>query len=95
MLGRRRLELVSRGEEGAVGERSDHDRGYGDAAEEHIEDHYLEAHGLEWVSSGDDHADHRPWQEDDPRGLGGVYEGNEGALKRCPQDGCDGLAARP
>ena len=72
VLGGRRLELVAWGEEGAVGERADQDRGDGDAPEEHVEDDDLEPHRFERVSAGDDHAYHRARQEDYSRGLGGV-----------------------
>src|SRR5215213_7546721 len=88
-----RLQLVSWGKKGAVGERSDQDRGYGDAAQEHVEDHYLKAHCFQRVGSGDDHADHSARQEDYSRGLRGVYKGDEGTLEGGLEDRRGGLAA--
>src|SRR5918912_2347103 len=93
-LERRRLELVTGGEERSVGEQTDQDSCDGDAPKEHVEDHYLQPDGLERIGPGDDHADHRPRQEDYPGRLRGVYERDEGALERGPQNGRDGLAAR-
>ena len=43
---------MARGEEGPVGEQADEDGGDGDATEEHVEDYYLEANGLEGVGAG-------------------------------------------
>src|SRR5215207_743471 len=86
-------DLVARGKEGAVGERADQDGGYGDASQEHVEDDDLKSHGFQGVCAGDDHADHCAWQEDDPRGLRGVYQGDEGALEGRLEDGGYGLAA--
>src|SRR5215218_2817311 len=84
-------DLVARGKEGAVGERADQDGGYGDASQEHVEDDDLKSHGFQGVCASDDHADHCAWKEDDPRGLCGVYEGDEGALEGRLEDGGYGL----
>src|SRR5215203_2926305 len=86
-------DLVARGKEGAVGERADQDGGYGDASQEHVEDDDLKSHGFQGVCASDDHADHCAWKEDDPRGLRGVYQGDEGALEGRLEDGGYGLAA--
>jgi hypothetical protein len=86
--------LVAWGEEGTVRERPDQDRGDGDTSQEHVEYDYLEPHRFERVGASDDHAYHSTRQEDYPRCLRRVYEGDEGTLERGPQDGRYGLAAR-
>ena len=80
-------DLVARGKEEAVGERADQDSGYGGASQEHVEDDDLKSHGFQGVCAGDDHADHCAWQEDDPRGLRAVYQGDERALEGRLEDG--------
>ena len=87
-------QLVGGREEAPVGERRRDDGGDGDAAEQRVEQDELQAHGVDRVGSGQQHADHRAGKEDQARRLRRVHERDHPRTQAAPDDRQRGLGRR-